>query len=115
MLPVSPQTGVMLGTTANMPQPRLAHDCLLNAPGQMERLFNVRHPQGALQRRHGSAGGAVQERVDLREADALEEHGNGFAYGLDGAGPGTALGEAEELLGKGRAERILELHEGGLV
>lgn len=96
-----------------MLHPRLAHDCLLNAPGQTERLFNVRHAQGALQRGHGSAGGAVQERVDLREADALEEHGNGFAYGLDGAGPGTALGEAEELLGKGRAEGVLELHEGG--
>lgn len=51
----------------------------------------------------------IKVGIDLRQADTLEEHGDGFANSLNFARPGAALRETEEFLGKSNTKLILEL------
>ena len=43
----------------------------------------------------------VEELVDVVDAEALEELADGLADGLERAGLGVGVAEAEELLGEG--------------
>lgn len=88
-----------------IPSYALVYSCLLKAKS----LQDVRNTEGILQRGDGTDRSVVEELVDGRDTKALLEHGDCLADGLDRAGRGTLVNEAEEELSEGDTKGILEL------
>lgn len=90
-------------------QSRPPYSTLTRPLGNAKSLKNVRHAKSILDGSDGSASRLVEELVDGSNANAIHQHGDSLADGLDRAGLRTLLEEAEFELCEGNTEGILEL------
>ena len=77
--------------------------------GGTNSLQDVGNTEGVLDGADSTTRGLVEELVDGSDTEAILQHGDSLADGLDNTGLSTLIEEAKAVLGEGETEGILEL------